>query len=99
MSVKFCEMLEVTWPLTMLIFRELPSPVLADKAAMGSPGIALGSPPSKASVSVADSPTVTVSRSSVAVKLAARRGAGAARAARRPKRAGAAARRGCGCAD
>ena len=64
-------MLDEYWPLTMLMFLELPSLVTCKLAIGGSIGICFGSPPSNLSDSVALSPTVTVSRSSVAVKLAA----------------------------
>ena len=54
----------------MLIFRELPCAVICRLACGGSAGMDLASPPSVLRVRFADSPTVTVSRSSVAVKLA-----------------------------
>src|ERR1035437_3824144 len=56
---------------------ELPPPVICRLGSVGGAGGDFGWPPSKVSDSVALSPTVTVSRSSVAVKLAPRRRDGA----------------------
>src|SRR5260370_4106599 len=72
--VKLWEMLEVIWPLPMLIFLELPWSVICRLGIAGVTGIDFGSPPSKLSDKVALSPTATVSRSRVAVKLAAESG-------------------------
>src|SRR6266566_1182608 len=69
-------MLEVIWPLTMLIFLEFPWSVICRLGIAGGTGIDFGSPPSKLSDKVALSPTATVSRSRVAVKLAPDRGSG-----------------------
>src|ERR1035441_4723536 len=84
-SAKFCEMLDETCPLSILMAREVPSLVICRLGSAGGTGIDLGSPPLKLSVKVAVSPTVTGSRSSVAVKGAASRVGGADQSSRMAK--------------
>src|ERR1035441_6452052 len=81
-------MLEATCPLSKLMAREVPSPVICRLGSTGGTGIDLGWPPFKLRDGVAVSPTVTVSRSSVAVKVAARMAEGAAQSSRAAKAKG-----------
>jgi len=76
----FFKKLAEYWPLTMLIFREVPASDICRCGMSDGNGMDLGLPPSKRSVRVALSPTVTFSRSSVAVKLAAPASNGASHA-------------------
>jgi hypothetical protein len=82
---KTCETLAEYSPFTMLIFCEVPPPAICRLGSAGGAGNDRGWPPSYLSVRVALSPTVTFPRSSVAVKLAARRADGADQSNRRRK--------------
>src|SRR5258706_15454903 len=70
-SAKSWETLAETWPLKTLKLLAVPPEVICKLGRFGGAGIALGWPPSNLRVKVALSPTLTVSRSSVAVKVAA----------------------------